>query len=426
MSVISPWANSPGVGLIINPLKHRTMIRDFNFPKNFELEAELSEMLEELSARIALDSVFLSELQTEGDLEYRIVTFIAEASIDPIPPEVLKLTSSLGKEHPEFRFKIYTENQAETGLFRGSLYFVEHCCLGSVLYASLESRNILDFGGISLKSMHQRAVSYQNAESRKIKVFTKTANDLIRAGNHAMATFNMHQAFELSFRFVEQMCIGTGRISHSIIGHINYCKPFFPTLSPFSGYPEQESRELLMLLEYSYSGARYGEGFEVTEAQALAMRAGLDRFLKEVESIFQKHCDSCRALMERQEPEPMDCGPEPTADKAEERDARSLLEEIKKLKKRNFDTLIPNSPERKHYYLQVKTRGYEENNYMIANFIQLCIMALETDWDMSINNVEPEYCIREVLGLVLNMLPYSEMEFLDEINKLVKDEVHVE
>ena len=242
----------------------------------------------------------------------------------------------------------------------------------------------------------------------------------------SLATFNLHQAFELSFRFVEQMCIGSGRVSHSIIGHINYCRPFFPTLNPFSGYPEQESRELLMLLEYSYGGARYGEGFEVTEAQALAMRAGLDRFLKEVEIIFQKHFESSRALMERRESEAMDCGPEPTVDKAEGRDAKSLLEEIEKLKKRNFDTLIPNSPERKHYYLQIKTRGYEETNYMIANFIQLCIMALETDWDMSINNVEPEYCIREVLGLVLNMLPYSEMEFLDEINKLVGDGAIVE
>src|SRR5690606_34679235 len=315
---------------------------------------------------------------------------------------------------------------AESGLSRGSLYFVEHCCLGAVLFASLESGNTLDFGGISLKNMHERAVAYKKAESRKIEIFTKTADDLIRLGDHAMATFNLHQAFELSFRFVEQMCLGMGKVSHSIIGHINQCRPFFPTLSPFSNYLEQESRELLMLLEYSYSGARYGEGFEVTQGQALAMRAGLDRFMQEVESIFQKHCDSSRALMEQQEPEPMDCRPESTADQVKVPGEGSLLEEIKRLKERRFDTLIPNSPERKHYYLQIKTRGYQENNYMIANFIQLCIMALETDWDMSINNVEPEYCIREVLGLVLNMLPYSEMEFLDEINKLVKDGAIVE
>src|SRR5690606_33160461 len=158
--------------------------------------------------------------------------------------EVLKLASNLGKEHPEFRFKVYTENQAETGLSRGSLYFVEHCCLGAVLFASLESGNTLDFGGISLKNMHKQAVAYKKAESRKIEKFYNTAYECLMFDKHCMAKFNLHHDFDLSFRFVQQMCLGMGMVTHSIIGHIYHCRPLCPTLCPFSSYPEQESRDL--------------------------------------------------------------------------------------------------------------------------------------------------------------------------------------
>lgn len=274
---------------------------DFNFPEDFKQKEGLSKLLGNLGGRIVLDSAFLSELQTEGGSAYHSITLIVGADIDPIPNEILDLVALLNKEHPGFRLRVYTENQLETGLSRGSLYFLEHCRLGTLLYASPDYGNSLDLGGRSLDSLLKRAVAYKKTECRKVGIFAKTADDLIKDGEYAMATFNLHQAFELSFRFVGQMCIGLGRVSHSIIGHIKYSKPFFPTLLPFSGNPDLEAQELLILLEHSYSGARYAEDYEVSRDQVLAIQAALERFLGEVDSIFQRQYDRCMAKVELQE-----------------------------------------------------------------------------------------------------------------------------
>jgi len=57
---------------------------------------------------------------------------------------------------------------------------------------------------------------------------------------------------------------------------------------------------------------------------------------------------------------------------------------------------------------------------MISNLIKVCITALEADCFPSRAVPQPEHNIRQVLGYILDMMPYEEMEFLDKIRDMLR------
>ena len=395
------------------------MTHGTNIPENFERAEELSELLDSILNTITIDRAFLSRKQNEGNAEYYIVTLFVDVNNDPLPNEIRSLITKKVKKHPDFRIRAYTENQSETGLERGALYFLEHCCLGKTVFAHPEGENIMDYSTMAYNTLMKRASRYHKSEMGKVNAFANTADILIKEGDYAIATFNMHQAFELSFRFIEQMCIGRSMVTHSIISHINYCKHFFPTLQPFLETSELKSNELLLLLEHAYSVARYGNEFEITKVQTKTIQSKMKDFIQEVKSIFQKHLDQCKNQIEGIEKNK--AFPKETKS-VENNDESSLLEQLKELEKMHFHALKPYIPEKGLYSVELITKGYQETSFMISDLIKVCITALENENFSTRSVPQPHYNISQVLGFILDLIPHDEMEFLDKVRKLLSEQ----
>ena len=330
---------------------------DTNIPENFEKAEELSELLDSILNIITIDSAFLSRKQKEGNTEYYFLTLFVDVNNDPLPNEIRSLVTKKGKKHPDFRIRVYTESQSEIGLERGSLYFLEHCCLGETVFARLQGGNIMDYPSMAYETLVKRAARYYKSELAKVNAFANTADILIKEGDYAIATFNMHQAFELSFRFIEQMCIGRSMVTHSIISHINYCKHFFPTLQPFLESSETSSNELLLLLEHAYSVARYGNEFEITKIQTKTIQTQMKDFIQEVESIFNRHLNQCKDRIEGIGKDFEKAFPK-VAEKVGNNNEASLVDQLKGLEKMYFHALKPYLPEKGLYSTELITEGY--------------------------------------------------------------------
>ncbi|MEE1964607.1 HEPN domain-containing protein [Allomuricauda taeanensis] len=255
----------------------------------------------------------------------------------------------------------------------------------------------------------------------KVNAFANTADILIKEGDHAIATFNMHQAFELSFRFIEQMCIGRSMVTHSIISHINYCKHFFPTLQPFLESSEPNSNELLLLLEHAYSVARYGNEFEISKVQAKTVQSKMKEFIKEVETIFHRHLEHCKDHIEGIGKDFKEAFPKVT-EKVGKNDETSLIDQLKGLEKMYFHALKPYLPEKGLYSTELITEGYCETSYMISDLIKVCITALENENYSTRSVPQPHSNISGVLGYILDLIPHDEMEFLDKARKLLSEQ----
>lgn len=394
---------------------------DTNIPENFEKMEELSELLDSILNIITIDSAFLSKKQKEGNAEYYFLTLFVDVNNDPLPNEIRSLITKKGKKHPDFRIRVYTENQSETGLERGSLYFLEHCCLGENVFARLQGENIMDYSTMAYETLVKRAIRYHKSEMGKVNAFANTADILIKEGDYAIATFNMHQAFELSFRFIEQMCIGRSMVTHSIISHINYCKQFLPTLQPFIESYEVKNNELLLLLEHAYSVARYGNEFEITKVQTKTIQSQMKEFIQEVESIFNRHLDQCKDHIEGIEKDFEKAFPKETKS-VKNNGELSLFEQFKELEKMHFHALKPYIPEKGLYSIELITKGYQETSFMISDLIKVCITALENENFSTRSVPQPHFNISEVLGYILDLIPHDEMEFLDKTRKLLSEQ----
>ncbi|MBD1259821.1 HEPN domain-containing protein [Maribacter polysiphoniae] len=398
------------------------MANNLKIPENFKKSEELLNLMDDILNVIAIDRVFLSSLQEEGDTKYHIITLLVDVNNDPIPNKIVELVTMTGKQHPDFRIRVYTEHQYEIGLDRGTLYFMRHCYCGTIIYASPNGDNgvnLFDYSEKAMDTLVKKGKRYFDIEMRKVDAFARTADGLIKEGDYAIATFNMHQAYELSFRSIEQMCIGRSKITHSIISHINYCKPFFPTLRPFSETLDMEDNELLLLVEHAYNVARYGNEFEITMGQVLRIRSDLKDFIQEAQSIFHRHLSICTEGVEVDEKA---CEMETPAILTNERGKHetSILDRLKDLKQQHYDTLKPYIPQKGLFQVNLVTEGYLETSFMITNLLKVCIMALETEHLPNRTVPSPEHNVKEVLGYVLDMLPHEEMEFLDKVRGLIE------
>lgn len=392
-----------------------------NIPEHFDLANQLEKLLQRILNTITIDSIFLSGLQQENELSYYFLTAFIDANIDPVPNEMIRLIQRIEKDYPDFKIRLYTEATSELALERGSLYFLEHCCLGTKVYSNSEGEVMLDYQNLALKGLLKRAQRYYNSEIQKVNAFVKAANELIKCKQHGIAVFNIHQAFELTFRFIEQMLIGKCRITHSIISHIKYCEPYFSNLHPFKDTQNLNNNELLVLLEHAYNTARYGDEYQINKSQTKAIQAELKDFIIEAEDLFNTHLNYCKAQIEDAERKTVEL--EPVASKETSHTDNSEAAITEESIQSKLDDLI----NQKFYKVKLDSKeGYYKTEFMItglsdvlydiASIMKVCIITLGSA-DSYYNKLipQPNINVKTTLEHILQLLPFEEMECLEDI-----------
>lgn len=93
---------------------------------------------------------------------------------------------------------------------------------------------------------------------------------------------------------------------------------------------------------------------------------------------------------------------------------RSLLD----LAKENMPLLKSQNVKRKLDTVELNISGYADVMYLMADIVKVCMLALESN--TSSNRIpEPETNISGVLGIVLDLIPYEEADFLDTIREII-------
>ncbi|MBU2903600.1 hypothetical protein KO529_02280 [Arenibacter algicola] len=100
----------------------------------------------------------------------------------------------------------------------------------------------------------------------------------------------------------------------------------------------------------------------------------------------------------------------------------NFLDKIRELTMEHFHTLKRYPSKKELYTVNLITEGYLETSFMISSLLKVCITALDAERTPNRVVPEPDQNIKEVLGYVLNMIPYEEMEFLDKIRHAIPDE----
>ena len=98
----------------------------------------------------------------------------------------------------------------------------------------------------------------------------------------------------------------------------------------------------------------------------------------------------------------------------------SELERIKGLSKENFVLLSPTGGKDGDYYLNyVRMYGYAELFGTLKSVLNVCILALEGQIDLTLDIKDKEDDVKKVLELAKCLIPLEEGIYLDEMRKLM-------
>ena len=131
----------------------------------------------------------------------------------------------------------------------------------------------------------------------------------------------------------------------------------------------------------------------------------------------------CRKYLENREPTKENTFDKESTSQVERRESeeKDILNIISELAKEHFHTLKRYPSKKELYTVNLITEGYLETSFMISSLLKVCITALDAERTPNRVVPEPDQNIKEVLGYVLNMIPYEEMEFLDKIRHALPD-----
>ncbi|KFF18414.1 hypothetical protein [Flavobacterium hydatis] len=101
-------------------------------------------------------------------------------------------------------------------------------------------------------------------------------------------------------------------------------------------------------------------------------------------------------------------------------------EDFRQLIARYFTTIKPTNDKVGIYTAEIRVSNYCELSCVISNMLKLCILALDHEAvGISKTTKDSSIDIALILKIVTQLLPMDEIEFLDEINKMVvRDSLH--
>jgi len=103
--------------------------------------------------------------------------------------------------------------------------------------------------------------------------------------------------------------------------------------------------------------------------------------------------------------------------------SKKILRKLNKIKEENLIHLTPKmSKKGRSYTGTFKVSSHLELMCLITNLIKVCILALEENECLGDEQIlQPKYSVNEVLRHILQLIPFQEHEFIDQVLELLEN-----
>ncbi|MCQ0112646.1 HEPN domain-containing protein [Zhouia amylolytica] len=372
-----------------------------------------NQIVSKITGLLEVQCIYLSELIIRK-ARRPLYVIILTGNCSSLTRELATMVAKIFQEGTTVLYRIFSLEYASQQLKDHNLFFMEHCRSECLKFSSSGEKS-----GIVAYAMTQYAFENQlkrhQGESNKIEAFKSGAEFFRKNQNHAQAAFMFHQYIELWYRYLALSFMGKERKSHSIKELQVYLKAFIPELGTLFNSDTEEDQIVLKLLDEAYVSVRYKSNYHVSQDQLIAIQRKANTLHELANELFQEGQDRCLGFLENQ---------------VHESDFKSrivledqdFLKTIKSLVKEHYRMLDPHPHRNELFRFRVNTKGYLETSFMIASLIKVCALALDGQDDTNIMVKNAGGDVKEVLTLILNLMPYEEMRFLDKMRSVIKEE----
>ncbi|MBC9798082.1 HEPN domain-containing protein [Sinomicrobium weinanense] len=382
------------------------------------MNTSIQEAINRLTNLLEAQYIYASAMPAGKEERTLLVVLLKEG--DPgLSEDVVSLTGKVFREHTGFLLRVYSLPYAERLIREGNLFFIRICQTKNLVYRHPEQH-----APAPAKDMDQElalAAAKRNFDSgmARARAFREGAVFFEKKEDYSQAAFMLHQSVELGFRLAELEAMGKEKICHSITGHRKYVKVFIPELYTLFNPEKEEENNLLQLLDHAYKGVRYSRDFSITPEQLAHISVKSEKQLAILEKLFNPEGGEIYGTKSINK------------EKAGERSSENTLEEFQNIKQGlqklvagKFFKLRPGSP-RTFYKSDFMFDGPADVLYNVSGLIKVCIVALGDSGDSFSELVpQPHINIRSALEFALQLLPYEEMEYLDDLIKNI-DEIKI-
>ena len=252
--------------------------------------------------------------------------------------------------------------------------------------------------------------------------FKEGAAFFLEKGLYSQATFMLHQYIELWYRYAALFIMGKERKSHSIKELQTYVRSFSTGLGNLFNTEIEEEQHLLRLLDNAYISTRYENNYHINKEQILKIQEKADTIQKTVTCLFKNKLNDVRKLVDgNNKIEKANLHTTTKPDIISETIANEALAKIKCYASEHFYLLKHNPHRKETRNIHIETKGYLDTSFLLANFLKVSIMALESMEDQGESVTDTDYAVQQVLQCALKLIPYEEMEFLDKVQHLLSE-----
>jgi hypothetical protein len=323
-------------------------------------------------------------------------------------------------DETDYMYRVFPLEYARQQLMGHNLFFVRVCLFGQRVYSSSKEGTDL-FHQYKIESEQLKMIRRDfNKELESMGNLMEGAIYLLEQENFLQPALLFHQTIKLLFLKVSLFMKGEANPSQSLKEQQRFIKSYVPELGFLFHAEVEQEPDLLELLDEAYANKADKHNYLLSETLFQKIQENTVRMSNLVSKLFTDKWEECRLYVQKRgtkKKTPFINGSSSKSNISLSEDDVAL-NKIRTLAKEHF-CMLKRYPTRKELYgVSLITDGYLGTSFMVSNLIKVCILALEDDFTPTRAVPEPEHNVREVLGYILDMIPYEEMEFLDKIRDL--------
>ncbi|ERJ60217.1 HEPN domain-containing protein [Sphingobacterium paucimobilis] len=336
-------------------------------------------------------SVVYKYVKTLGDLVPKIVNTI--------------------KEYPQYKVICYVAFQAKDKIREGNLFLFTSCQPQKLIYTKENSEFVPIPENFDFTKCKGLAIDLKNREQQKIDEFKEGYYHFSEKGKYSLASFMLHQAIELTYRYLELLLIAKERVTHSIRCHHLYMKEIISIYANVFDEDDHDDIVLLQVLEDIYRSTRYEDHFEVAPEMVKRLEEKMEALHKNGVQIFEHIISSFEKdhhLINQEHCLPREITVSKLDDNAYLEDA---VEQLKRSISEPIAVYLFGHRARSFFIEGINER---ETTGICDYYFDLLIVS-ETDIREQLSSLQP--FINERIGISLFLLSFTKVQIQKELDK---------
>lgn len=169
--------------------------------KTIKTNEDVKRIIEVLTAKFNIEQIYLNTYNREK-LPYELIILVSDKYVKTLGDLVPRITNSI-RDYPRYRMSCYIAFQAKDKIKEGNLFLFTSCVPEKMIYKREGSEFDIIPDAFEFEKFVKKVHALRNKELQKVDEFKEGYFFYKEKGQYSMASFMMHQAIELTYRYLE-------------------------------------------------------------------------------------------------------------------------------------------------------------------------------------------------------------------------------